>query len=69
MRTLSLLVTGTVACLLLAACGDSGSKMTKVEPRPAPTETIPSPTHEFNQKHKMDSTTGVQPPAGKRKQN
>ncbi len=67
MRTLSIVALTACACLLLAGCGDSNTKVTKVEPRPEPVEKIESPDAAFNKSHTMQSTSSVQAPAAKKK--
>ncbi len=67
MRTLSTIAITSCACLSLAGCGESGGKVTKVEPRPEPTEKIESPDAAFNASHTMQATSSVQAPADKKK--
>ncbi|MDA1008196.1 MAG: hypothetical protein O2800_04220 [Planctomycetota bacterium] len=67
MRKFTLLSLCVLSSLFLAACGgEGGGKITKVEPRPQPTEKIPSPDATFNKDHKMTSSTTAKPPATKK---
>ena len=56
---LTLTIAASVAALALAACGDSGSRTTKVTPKPPPTEKVKSPDAAFEEGHKLESTSNV----------
>lgn len=56
---LHLAVAASVAMLALAGCGDTGSRTTKVTPKPPPTEKVKSPDAAFEEGHKLESTSNV----------
>ncbi len=58
MKTFTLIAAVGSLCLL-AGCGDSGSRTTKVQPKPPPTaaEKVPGPDDAFNQNRALTSTT------------
>jgi hypothetical protein len=60
---LHLAVAASVATLALVGCGDSGSRTTKVTPKPPPTEKVKSPDAVFEEGHKLESTTNAPPSA------
>lgn len=56
---LPLAIAASVTVLALAGCGDSGSRTTKVTPKPPPTEKVQSPDAAFEEGHKLESTSNV----------
>ncbi|MBU3728735.1 MAG: hypothetical protein FGM37_05730 [Phycisphaerales bacterium] len=61
---LHLALAASIATLALAGCGDTGSRTTKVTPKPPPTEKIKSPDAEFEENHKLESTSSAPPGTG-----
>ena len=59
MKTLSIVALASAACLLTACGDDSGSRVTKVQPKPPPaaSEKVPGPDDAFNANRKLGSTS------------
>ena len=68
MKTISTIALVAAACLLTACGDDSGSRVTKVQPKPPPaaSERVPGPDDAFNANRKLSSTTDA-PTAPKKK--